>query len=541
MRLTDIDLKTNQSYDTPYGKIMLVGLLENGPTGQPFSLNPNKDIIDSLGNNPMTQTAIQLNDSGIDINDIIFYRINGTNAKYEYIINNKKVFDFVGIEASNKQNNVQITFSQNGLMIRSNYNSDILEYAESNYLRTYLYKDYPHTSQLANAINSDAVLGLIDIIAREYDNMPTFGLFQEGIVNLDGGNNETYYINQDLNDEINRHDYYRLFSYHLLGEGYEDFTISNSMSVNNEVMLFPDIEIDKFPEMGELASYIAEQKSEQQNANCYAIFKTSPVPPNDINLDDLYINGTEFLIRNPDLLEQGLPEESDNINASDIYQPYERQEVYTQKLLSLYTENNQTYSNYQYLMIVVGNNRQEDSPGGDIPLAVAIATTEPSIGLSNKEISNFNLDNVLTPDMLARLTKKGYICIVPSARKNQVFQLVQSMDLYTEGSILKNWSNRRTFSEFVFRLEEIFNQYVGRPISYLSPNLLRKELEAYIQEYVSKGRIQIGHIEYIEFSPLSLSVQLKIKLTFYQEVEKIEGSIEITKDRWDIDIWNLVA
>src|SRR5699024_242911 len=187
MRLTDINLTVPSPSDNPFGRVILIGMLENGPVGQPFTLSEENDPIDYLGNTPATLAAQGLLNAGITSENIIYYRLNGTSARYNYMLNEEKLFDIVGISGHSRQNNVQVTFSPEGVTLRSNYlESDMLS-TEENYLRTYRFDDYPYLSSLANAINQDAVLGLIDVIAREYKDVPTKGLFNTGIFNLDGG------------------------------------------------------------------------------------------------------------------------------------------------------------------------------------------------------------------------------------------------------------------------------------------------------------------------------------------------------------------
>src|SRR5574344_1120942 len=66
MKLTDYNLKNTTSYDNGYGNILLVGVLENGPIGQPFTITSNKNIFTLLGNNPTTRYANYLINNDID-------------------------------------------------------------------------------------------------------------------------------------------------------------------------------------------------------------------------------------------------------------------------------------------------------------------------------------------------------------------------------------------------------------------------------------------------------------------------------------------
>lgn len=542
MRLTDIELKNTTSYETPYGKVILVGLLNSGPVAQPFALTANKDPFRYLGNNPTTVYARRLLDYGVPAENILYYRLNGQNARFEQDYMGELAFDIVSLSASPKHNNVLVTFSPEGLSIRSNYTEEDLLPNEKNYIRTYRYADYPYTSQLANAINSDSVLGLNDVIAREFQDIETLGLFTVGEYHLDEGNAETSYIEPSEWNEEAKENYYQLFAHHVLGKGFQGQTVSNILDVGAEVLLFPDISVDDFPEIGKLASFIAQQKTEIQYAMCYVVFHTSDVPSDDLNLSEKYNTMLDFIENEMPNKDLGIPyEEALLMTPSDLFQPYQRQEEFVDKLMSLYESDDQTYPNYQHLMIAIGSETVtgENGISADLPLAELIISSETSEGLSNKEIAEFRLINTLTPAMFARLSAKGYTYIVPSIRKNFVFENVQDMNLYIEDSILRNWSNRRNFKEFEYELNLVFDNYIGGPFGTLVPSTLERELEDLVDKFINGGRVKSGTIDSIQFNPMSHSIDLKLSLVFYQELKQVRGTVEIKKDGWDIDVWSI--
>ena len=275
---------------------------------------------------------------------------------------------------------------------------------------------------------------------------------------------------------------------------------------------------------------------------CYAIFHTSDVPGNDLYLSRDYTSAADFLSRELPNEEVGFTEEElETMEASSLFEPYQRQEAFVEKLMALYESDEQTYNNYQHLMIAVGNEGKSNlsSVSGDIPLTVLILTNSPNKGLSNREIIDFRPENTLTPAMFARLRSKGYTYIVPSVRKNFVFEAVQDMGLQIEDSVLKNWSNRRTFKQFEYELNLLFDNYTGGPIGTILPSSLRKELEELIGKFISEGRVKSGTVDSIEMSPMRHSIDLSLSLTFYQEVNQVRGNVEIKKDGWDINIWDI--
>ena len=512
MKLTDYNLKNTTSYDNGYGNILLVGILENGPIGQPFTITSNQNIFTLLGNNPTTRYANYLINNGIDKDKVIYYRINGKNSRYRQRWKNETVFDFIGIDGSDNQNNIFITFSQEGLTIQSNYQDE----NNFNYKRTYLYEEYPYTSQLANAINEDAVLGLIDIIAKEYFNIPTRNLFTLGEVKLSEGDKDIYLMNKNNWTEEDKKLYFEMFQKHILGEGYETFTQSNIIGVHSEIIMYPDIFVEDFTLLAELSAFVSQQKTDTQQTMCYSLFKTKKVPNNDINIEDSTLS---------------------EITNTDAYKPYQRQLDYVNRLANLFDNNKQTLEHFKYLMVAVG--QQDENVFADLPLAILISQNEPSVGLSNKQIDNFILENPLPVDMLAILREKGYTYIVPSVRKKFVFEKIQSMDLYKEDRILKEWSNQRLFNQISYSLGLVFDNYIGQPMNYLTKAIIEQELITLFSNYIKAGRLKNYQINIINFSAKDNYIDINIELSFNQEINQVKGMIAINKDGWGIDIWNL--
>lgn len=535
MKLTDYNLKNTTSYDNGYGNILLVGILENGPIGQPFTITSNQNIFTLLGDNPTTRYANYLINNGIDKDKVIYYRINGKNSRYRQKWETETVFDFIGIDGSDNQNNIFITFSQEGLTIHSNYEDE----NSFNYKRTYLYEEYPYTSQLANAINEDAVLGLIDVITKEYLNVPTRNLFTLGEVKLSEGDKDIYLMNKNNWSEEDKKLYFEMFQKHVLGEGYETFTQSNIINVHAEMIMYPDIFLEDFILLAELSAFVSQQKTDTQQTMCYSLFKTKKVPSNDINIEDSTLSGKEFMIQEKPLLPPKINPftEGNLITPKDMYEPYQRQLNYVNRLANLFDSNKQGLEHFKYLMVAVG--QQDENIFADLPLAILISKNEPNIGLSNKQIDNFILENPLPRDMLAILREKGYTYIVPSVRKKFVFEKVQSMDLYKEDRILKEWSNQRLFNHISYSLGLVFDNHIGQPMNYLTKAIIEEELIRLFSNYIKAGRLKHYQINTINFSAKDNYIDINIELSFNQEINQVKGMIAINKDGWDIDIWNL--
>ena len=179
--------------NTPFGKVILIGMMEDGPTGVPFKLLENTDTTFLIGDNEVSRTYNLLVSNGIQRDDIILLRINGEPAKLRIDILEGIGINLQALTSNHFDNDIKVTVSSGGISITSNYSEElIVEGKREQFQRTYLFNDFPFTSELTEAITKDALLGYHNIIA-DYDIvMPTtiMSLFEDEYF-FDGGKTES--------------------------------------------------------------------------------------------------------------------------------------------------------------------------------------------------------------------------------------------------------------------------------------------------------------------------------------------------------------
>lgn len=523
MRLTDVNLNLSRQSRLAKGRVILTGLLSEGPVGQPFTLPASKSPI-VLGDTATTRTAAALLSQGIDASQIVYYRLNGTHARLNFKQEETLVFDIVGVTANEKQNNVTCTVSPEGLTLKSHYELEQLDAEEQNYVRTYRFDEYPYLEQLASAINQDAVFGIIDVMARNYTNAPSNTSFTPGIYRLDFGENGSV---ADPFQPVVPSDYFQLFGKHVLGVDYQGLSYQPLMTVPAELMLYPDVNIDEMPEIGTLAAGIAKQKTDEQGLLASALFQTTRVPTDGLltDEDEMVTDDTYY---------------SKELDATFDYEPYRLQHEFSERLMSLYTDDELSQSLYDHLMVVIGDMNFSRYHSAVPALAGLILTSSPSDSLTNQALSMF-LGQPLERSIVAKLTRKGYICTVPSVRRGVVPSLVQNMRSETDQTLLTQWSNLRLVSDIRLRLGDLMDKYIGRPFGVFTLSKLEQELNDYLAEVSSYSRVRQVQLGDITQDHRKGSISLSISLSLASEVRTIQSTMELTNEGWEIDLWNLVV
>ena len=179
--------------NTPFGKVILIGMMEDGPTGVPFKFLENTDTTFLIGDNEVSRTYNLLVGNGIQRDDIILLRINGEPAKLRIDILEDIGINLQALTSNHFDNDIKVTVSSGGISITSNYSEElIVEGKREQFQRTYLFNDFPFTSELTEAITKDALLGYHNIIA-DYDTVvpTTIMSFFEDEYFFDGGKTES--------------------------------------------------------------------------------------------------------------------------------------------------------------------------------------------------------------------------------------------------------------------------------------------------------------------------------------------------------------
>ena len=524
MRLTDMKLNLSRYDRDAYGRVILVGMFLDGPIGRPFSLPSSSNPYTYLGDNHVTRKAVKLIDMGVPAERIIYYRLNGQNSRVSFFDDNYTLFDIVGVTGSDKQNNITCTVSAEGLTLRSHYTEEQLIGRETNYVRTYRFDEYPYLEHLASAINQDATLGLVDVIARDYAAILSKDAFTIGEYPLSEGNNGEADIQGDV---VEIESYFELFANQVLGSDYDGHSYKPIVEIPAEILLFPDITIESSPQIGSLAAGIAKQKTEDQQVFCSAIFNTQPVPESGVLEDDDYMSSEDMYYSAR--LDDFLP-----------YEPYVAQQQFAQNLLSLYTDDELSSSLYDHLMIVIGEDMSDGNYASDTYLASMLLRSSPYDTLANKTIPNYYLNNILEKSIVANLTTKGYICSVPSVRRGHVFPRIQNMRSENAESLLTQWANLRFLGQVKLGLTTILDKYIGSTFGFFTMSKVEREIEEFFMTLRQYNRLAHATLDSIDQDINNQSVNIQISIGFVQEIRQIQANLQVTNEGWDLDLWNLV-
>lgn len=521
-------------------KVVLVGMLEDGPTGVGFSLATNKNAIYTLGDNEMTRSHTYLTEIGVALENILFYRLNGIRSTLNLSVQGEEFFRFSSIGANDRDNAMTVTVSSIGITLLSHYDylledgsiNEVEQKMYPNFKRTYLFSEYPYLSELAGIINQDATLGLIDLVANESLQGKCSDWFTAtGEFPLSGGNAEAnmcthYEVLPDGYETI----YWPYFEEHVLGESYDGDSYSNLASIEAEVLYFADIQIDTLKEVVQLAGKLAEQITSHQNILCTAVFHASPVPGKfQIADNEYFVDTTHYY--------------SAEAEAVVDYVPYIERDAYLDKLAQLYSDDDREPTYWQHVQIIVGESRSGEDyllPGSLYHTGIYLQSPF-YLSLSNQELTGFNTINVELPkSLIASLQAKGYTCIVPSIRKNAVCAYVQNMAI-RKGTLLENFNNQRLVSYITKDIKLLLEESIGKPNSLFVSSGIAARIESYLSQFVKSDSLSGYTVALPEDYQTETGAFIEVSLSLYNEVKEIKSQLSISKEGWEVDLWSLTV
>lgn len=521
-------------------------MLEDGPPGIGFTLSEDQQASYLLGDTQVTRNHQLLKESGVPAENLIFYRLNGRHSTLECRKEEEIFFSFSSIGAHDRDNDLSVVVSEKGITLLSNYTYLVEQEEESeekeineiekklhpNFKRTYLFQDYPYLSDLAGILNQDAAIGLIDVIAKEHVHGKTSDWFvNEGEYRLSGGTSSSsmclpYGELPDGYEAL----YWPYFEKYILGEDYDGDSYTNITSIACEVVHFSDIQLDKQPELALFAGKIAEQKTKQQDILCTALFQASPVPKK------FEIGENEYFVDDNHYYDSELAEVVE-------YLPYTNRDAYVQKLATLYSEEEKEPSFWQNIQVVIGEDQKSDGKliAGSIYHALNYLSFPFYLSLSNQELIGFtSIKEELPKSLIATLNSKGYICIVPSIRKNTVCSYVQNM-AYKRGALLENFNNQRLISYLSKDIKELLDGFVGNTVQHFSNTDIKALISQYLNQFLENEAIA----GYTVALPIEAQTEegsfIEISLSLYNEVREVKSQLSISKEGWEADLWNLTA
>ena len=519
MRLDKFDFVEVEN--TPFGKVILIGMMEDGPTGVPFKLLENTDTTFLIGDNEVSRTYNLLVSNGIQRDDIILLRINGEPAKLRIDILEGIGINLQALTSNHFDNDIKVTVSSGGISITSNYSEElIVEGKREQFQRTYLFNDFPFTSELTEAITKDALLGYHNIIA-DYDTVvpTTIMSFFEDEYFFDGGKTESELVlkNGTFDDSCedcleSKEDfleaYWDRFHYHLLGSDFDGVTSNKISNIEAEVIYFPDVLIDEMPELAILGGRIAKEQTENQDVLCTALFRPS------ITLKEKHLNKED--------------EKTEQTN-------------YVNKLVDLFTVEELSFKEMKNVQIVIG---EDYSTNRNIMPAAAYhlvhLLSQDLNPLSNKELEYFyQLKTTLSKIEIEKLIDKGYICTMESIRKNIVTTKTQS--LYSGTKLKDSFYQSRILSYITHDVRNMLdNSFVGKNISLYNLYDVEYRLTEYLQQYVDARLISSFSLGERVDDSVGYSSNIGIDIVMFGEIEAIKGSLKLNESGWEVDIWNLM-
>lgn len=538
MKLNDFEYIQKES--NPKGKVIIVGMMEDGPTAQPFRLINEGSAKFLLGDNEVSRAFDLLILNGIPIENIILFRLNGTPSYAELEIDNKPVITFQSLVSNTEENKVTITVSDEGLSIFSNYSESFIEEEKrKDFKRTYRFDEYPYMANLAEAVTKDAILGFHPIVSKSEESILSSALSGEvGPTAFREGNSETSLTVKDgLFGEGNveeegtfTYDYWQKFYNHLLGVNFDGESSSNLMDIAAEVIYFVDAPIIQLSEIVTLAGRVAYQKTETQDVVCTSLFTTPKVPEIRELQEGEYLgeDGTFY-----------------NIDTGEIetWEPKKEQNIFINQLSNLFTLEEQSYKEMANVQIVVGEDR---APGNtsENPIEYIPGATYHLVNLlkeelkssTNKELIGFSeINSPLDKNQIAKLSNKGYICIVGSIRRNVVTSKVKT--LYIGQEKTEEFYFKKMLSYISYDIRLFLDKYIGSTLSIYNLSQIENTLEEYLQGYVDARLIQSFTLGERVNEDLEYSSSISINIVAYGEIDNIKGSAQLSESGWEVDLW----
>ena len=520
----------NPSIATATGKIILVGMALDGPVQRGFLLEK-EQAVSLLGNTELARSYDYLLSSGIPRENVFLYRLNGKHAGLTLSVNDQPFFSFQSVGAADEDNDLSVQVRTADIILRSTYRDEaIASRAKENFERKYTFADYPYMGLLADAINEDAALGLLDIVAKETKEGSTAAYFtQAGTFPLSGATSDTVLCTDTTTEwESYEEIYWPYFYRGVLGPEYTGESASALMGIPAELLYFTDIRSDVSSSIVDYAGRIAEQKTEEQTTLCAAIFHTSPVPAIQTLREGEYMTSANTYY---DRTEQAILS----------FEPDAERQAFLDKLNAAFSEEDKSATHMQYVQIVQGENVLVDGtliPGASYYASLYLSQSfhEP---LGNKQLPLFvRLATELPKSVVASLQANGYICIVPSVRKKFVIPYSQNLAL-KQGNVLQSFTNQRMLQQIGREISDKLDNYIGLPTTYFPTTRVVKLLEDYLQTFVVSGSLASYDVV-VPSNYQSLSrAYIAVTLGVYDEIRQVQANFSMTNEEWEVDVWNL--
>lgn len=503
----------------PEDTVVLIGTAEHGPVGVPFILTSEDSPIALLGNTALAKAYLEIENTGVS--NVVLYRLNGTHstASLSYRDEDDSLIDVLRFR-SVSANDLYNSISEDGINpIKVDIDGTALIVTNSNETRrTYLLKEYPSASSLADALNIDAAYGLV-----EFETHPLIPDFEMSKFNEDaifqamfsGASTEKeLMINRAL--EVDPQVIAELSSrvkVALFGEGAEDSLYEPNSTLG--LMDFGGITLtDLFyeddPNLAVLLGTFCQNKSNLSGFGCISVIGTTPVyNPTKANLDAKL---TKLYAISPVMTYKG---------AGGLGGDTVKEVVGT-----LIPQN--------YVQVVVGDTKIAPNLLGltePISLAFGYLATLMSIHYYNnptnkslRRVTNLNYE--FSKEVIDNLASNGYISIVSSIRRG----FVPYLAITAVGSSSKSSFKKPHYVRIAQQISRILGDNLDDILGTTRQRTTRTDVQGRIRDLmqilVDSGAIR-GYSVVCEFLNYNTELKVSVGFTPYSDVESVSSIVTL--------------
>lgn len=480
--------KINHNIHNPENSLLVLGVAPKGPPRQIVQLSKAYNYDTVFGESTLSK-AFQLSIEE-DFNNIFFYRLNGTEAHVTIKELNTEKDLFALRMYSGEETNIDDVIKMFPTHMTFEVEEEVF---------TYLFSEFPTIDQLCERINRDSLLGYLPFYAEAIDReTPTQNLFAE---------ESSFYFNE--------------------GSGEEEFLL-NRNGVDDLSVITP-----------KLREYIDEALFSTETISIQYFEPNGEIAPYDfgtIVLTDFYADDDASIIEKFSQYAKSKKEEKEFVPSivlglspitemfDDVSEEnYVDIESYRDKAI-LYEETVEKKPSHRHIEIVLGN----DADGTPLALYYALskASVPVHINMTNKKISQINhISYEFIKEDVDLFTSKGYICIVPSIRKNFVAYKSQTFIRDTT-SLFSKPHNVRIENHFHVLFSDMFSDKIGKPIDQFDLNDIKKQVEEAMNGLVEKKMIKSYYLSDVELkTKTEISVSLDVQT--FSDIDYIKAQTEI--------------
>lgn len=500
MAMTLANFNIVEETNVPENTLVLVGSALDGPSHTPFTLDPDFQIEELIGDCPLSTAYNLATYNGIT--NTILYRINGSHASgtLKYIDGDTQieVMQFQSVSASDIYNNIVITAGNNRLVVQASDGS----------IRNYYFFDYPSAGLLADALNLDAAYGLLEFTATVSD--PSFQMlwFNEDHtyrVLMENGDSEEELIPirstaQDISPVImSMKDRLQEVLFGLDPEDQSTYTPNSTLGLMRYgIICLVDMFHDDDTDFTMMLSNFCYNKSIYESNGCMGVIGTRPIYlPNPAKL----ANKKEDLIAKSPVK---LTNNSMGSTTAGIADPLSHVQIVVgdTMIASVITETKEPVSlAYSY--------------------AASQAALDANTNMTNKRMQGIlNISYEFSKEDIANLMANGYISIVSSIRKGYVPYIATNALGVKSDSILKSPHIVRLTHQITNTVVDYLENYIGVNTSPLSRQTMEINLKDIIQTFQDQGKIKSFGLEFQytgNFSETKVNISF-IPQSYVQEV-----------------------